>query len=144
MNSPGITLTDWIFFISQVVLSIAGIWLGIYLYFRQQQEAQNERYREINKTLETISSQIRSLSNKFQEMRNQLDSEISEVRGQIALIEKTTSQTQSQIWLSHDKMVDKVVTQLISDRVTLSLTKYHSVQLVSPEIEIEQIHDIGK
>ena len=122
--TPQVTLTDWIFFLLQVALSVAGIWLGIYLFLRQQREAQNERYKEINKSLENINSQVRGLSSKIQEVRTRLDNETAEIKTQIALIERTTSQTQSQIWLSHDRMVERVVTQLIGDKLALSVTKY--------------------
>jgi hypothetical protein len=67
---------NFIFFLLQIVLSIGGIWVGIYLYLRQQQETQMQKYDAI----------IASL--------NQLHEELSEVKNKVYFLDVTTRESQ--------------------------------------------------
>lgn len=88
MDTVSPTISDWIFFIAQIVLNLASIWLGIYFFIRQQRDAQNTRNEEIGRDLREILTAVK-------------------------MIDRTTSDTHNHFVMSQTKMVEKAFTDSI-------------------------------
>ena len=57
-----------IYFLSQVLLGLIGIWIGIHLYFRQEKKEQDKRYNEILEHLQLVEKQILQFNEKMQKV----------------------------------------------------------------------------
>ena len=129
-----ITAAEWILALLQVVLGAVSIWIGIYFYLKQQQAAQNEKYDTISSNLEGLRTEIKALDKSVSALEGQINGNILELKEKVALVQNITSQTQDKIWLSHNSVVDRVITTFISDKIALKEITYESQE---PLIEIE-------
>jgi len=57
-----------VYFLSQTLLGLVGIWIGIYLYFRQEKKEQDKRYDKILEHLEHIDRQILQFEGKIEKV----------------------------------------------------------------------------
>ena len=107
-------------FLSQIALNLAAIWLGLYLYFRQQREAQNERYEELRKSIDGLGTQLKDLSASFGAVHHDLKNELTHIKVRVAIIEDVTSKTQSgDVGVVSENFTTTVVSELITDKVKI-------------------------
>ena len=102
-------LTDWIFFLLQLVLSISALWLAVYFYLRQQRDAQNEKYELIRKSQRELLNKLEVLTSQLHTLRNHLDSENSEIKQRVLLIEDTSTQTRDKLLDTHSQILDQLM-----------------------------------
>lgn len=75
-----------------ILLSILGIWIGIYLYLRQDRKEQAEKYgsilkqlRELSKTVNRIEERLDTIDQSTNNVQNKL------IEAQISLVQQFTT-----------------------------------------------------